>query len=74
MLETALNKLWIARLEKPNYQEETKSRRFQNLIIQPTLYKKMSGFLANKETMLKRIEKLEPKNREKIKESWSILF
>ena len=74
MLETAENKLWIARLEKPNYQNTTKSKGFENLIIQPTLYKKMSGFVGSEKSLNERIENLSVSTQEKVRESWNILF
>lgn len=61
MLKFSLHKLWIARLEKSDYQRKTlgiiRNTSSENWMIQPTLYKKSPGFVSNKKELSKRFEK-----------------
>jgi len=60
MLEWAENRLWIARLEKNDYQEKTakliKESYKTKWLIQPVLYKKTPGFIASKKELVERIK------------------
>jgi len=60
MLDWAENKLWLARLEKKDYQEETvkliKNSDKEKWLIQPTLYKKSPGFVASEKELEKRLQ------------------
>ncbi|PVZ70528.1 HAD family hydrolase [Pelagibaculum spongiae] len=59
MLDFAENRLWIARLEKMEYQERLTVQAQQsmpgNWLVQPVLYKKSPGFVANQKQLNKRL-------------------
>ncbi len=68
MLEWAENRLWIARLEKKDYQAATaeliKNSDKEKWLIQPTLYKKSPGFVASEKELETRL-KLNTAEKEK---------
>lgn len=72
MLKFSKYKLWIARLEKLDYQKKTIQiiKNDKSWMIQPTLYKKSSGFVSDKTDLNRRFNGLVSKE---ITDSWSIL-
>lgn len=55
MLKFSQNRLWFARLEKPDYQKNLnaliKKHQYKNWFIQPVLYKSMPGLISNKKQL-----------------------
>ena len=75
MLDYAINKLWIARLEKPHYQKKMLAKRSgdnqDKWIVQPTLYKTMPGFVPSMHNLKSRLGDLS--GSVKVKESLGLL-
>ncbi len=52
MFNRAKNKLWITRLDKPDYQQKIVAKNFENLLFQPVLNSAFPGFISTGKNLI----------------------